>query len=363
MSALPSNPAPAVPPSPYAPSPPDDQASRLRSLVAQLRTAPAGTPHLGQALRLIDARSTRPRVPIIAITSGKGGVGKTTIAVNLAIALAQRGLRISLIDADLGMANADVLCGLNPGRRLHHALRPELAEPERSQSRLGPGHAAPGPADLASIAVPAPGGFWLVPGSVGIPDFTALDECEQHTLLRGLDALESRSDLVLLDTGAGIGPAVLRFLTAADHVLVVATPEPTSIADAYALIKCTLPRLSAPGQTVQLVVNQARSADEAAAVHARIAKVCATFLHYQLPQAGVVHVDPAAPAAVRARHPLMLSDPQALAARGVRTLAAHLAETLRLPSRPSSAHDRHPTPALPAQPLGLVRRLLAFLRS
>lgn len=288
----------------------DDQAARLRELFRS-RAGPA-------------MQATACSAPIVAVTSGKGGVGKTNLAVNLATTLAERS-RVSLVDADLGMANADILCGVTPSMRLQDAL--PLFDGS-VHGRVG-AHPSAGPS-LASIGMPTPYGFVLVPGSVGVARMADLHASEQRQLLRGLGTLEARSDLVLLDTGAGISPGVLGFLAVADLVLVVATPEPTSIADAYALIKCWAQRPpddaardrgDRRSPRIALVVNQCRSRVEAESVHRRMLGACEKFLGLHLPLAGWVERDARVADSVMARTPVVRFAPTCSAASGINALA------------------------------------------
>lgn len=287
-----------------------DQASRLREIFRE--KAPA-------------AQVASWSAPVIAVTSGKGGVGKTNLSVNLATVLAERH-RLTLVDADLGMANADILCGVTPSRRLQHAL--PLSDGS-VHGRTG-AHPSAG-ANLASICLQSPLGFSLVPGSVGVARMADLHAAEQKQLLRGLAAVEARSDLVILDTGAGISPGVLGFLGVSDLVLVVATPEPTSIADAYALIKCfshraeESPPLERPRRDrtrVALVMNQCRSRREAESVYRRLLGACERFLEMHLPLAGVIEKDGRLADAVMARAPVVRFAPESSASAGIRSLAA-----------------------------------------
>lgn len=286
-----------------------DQASRLRELFRE--KAPAAPVASWSA-------------PVIAVTSGKGGVGKTNLSVNLATLLATRH-RLTLVDADLGMANADILCGVTPSRRLQHAL--PLSDGS-VHGRTGT-HPSAG-ANLASICLQSPLGFSLVPGSVGVARMADLHAAEQRQLLRGLAAVEARSDLVILDTGAGISPGVLGFLGVSDLVLVVATPEPTSIADAYALIKCfshraeESPPPERPGRNptrVALVINQCRSRAEAGSVYRRLLGACERFLGMHVPLAGVIEKDARLADAVMARTPVVRFAPGSSASQGLRALA------------------------------------------
>jgi len=271
---------------------------------------------------------------LITIASGKGGVGKTMLAVNLAIALSQRHQRVTLLDADLGTANADLLCGLNPAARVEHVLETGTA-----------GRPAPH-RTLADIALDAPGGFKLVPGSVGLGKMADLSEPQRRRLVAGLRDLESLADVVLIDAAAGVGSLVTTFVTAADLTIVVATPEPTSIADAYALIKCASVENPMNPPPMVLVVNNARDQKEAAAVHARIDAVARRFLSIPIPLAGWIAHDPQAMQAVRARHPLLLRSPHSTASVSITRLAGAIARHFKLsplaaivpPNEPGALH-------------------------
>jgi flagellar biosynthesis protein FlhG len=256
-----------------------DQATQLRSMARQRRSA-----------------------SVIAITSGKGGVGKSNVAVNLAIKLASAGKNVVLLDADLGLANADVLCNVDLKSNLAHVITRKK--------------------ELSEVLVKAPGGFRLIGGASGLARMADLTDGDRQRLLDALAELERTTDVILIDTGAGISPNVLAFARAADHVLVVTTPEPTAITDAYAVVKV----MSRDGsdRRVSLLVNQVKSAAEAKAVHDRIALVAKQFLKVSVLEAGYVLSDEQVPMAVRRRVPFVMGSPQCPASKCIAQLAMRL---------------------------------------
>ncbi len=296
----------------------DDQASSLRRLVDALGGA-AGAMSLGGGERSSDETGAAC-APIVAIASGKGGVGKSSIAVNLAIALSRASVRTTLLDGDLGLANADVLCGVSS--------RGDLAD------------VVAGRKAVEDILVRAPGGFTLAPGAAGVASMADLDDRAARRLLDAVERLARGADVLALDCGAGIGRGALSLFGSADLGLIVTTPEPTAITDAYALLKCA----AAGGDGVRpmalararLVVNQARSREEALAVHARVSAVAARFLGAPIALAGWVPSDPAVGRAVRARQPFMISAPGSGAARGIDALAVVVREAVGLTSATSA---------------------------
>ncbi len=317
---------------------PDDQASRLRAMVDAMHPGRVPAPQPPPPTPRPAAAPQR-HCPVVSITSGKGGVGKTSTCVNLAIALSQLRQRCTLLDADLGLANADVLCGMTPTTRLDAVVEQPRQDP------LLYGVARPAPTrTLSHIAVDAPGGFRLVPGAVGLSRMANLPPAQREFILRGLSDLEAQSDAVLIDTGAGLSDTVTTFAAAADLTLVVATPEPTSIADAYAMIKCVahLRAAKAPGTGFRtaIIINQANSREEGQAVHARIAATSKRFLNIEPPLLGVIHNDPAVPASVRARRPVLLHSPSSKASKDLRAVAASLAELLNLKTTQPAASPR-----------------------
>ncbi len=255
-----------------------------------------------QAASLRSLARARPRASVIAITSGKGGVGKSNIAVNLAIQFAGAGKDVVLLDADLGLANADVLCNVDLHANLSHVIARKK--------------------ELRDVLTPAPGGFRLIGGASGLARMADLSDEDRQRLVSALVELEEQTDVILIDTGAGISPNVLSFTRAADHVLVVTTPEPTAITDAYAVIKVV--SRESNDRRISLLVNQVRSSMEARVVYERISKVAKQFLGVTVLDAGFMVADEQVSLAVRRRTPFLISNPRCPAALCISQLAMRL---------------------------------------
>jgi flagellar biosynthesis protein FlhG len=271
-----------------------------------------------QASRLRELAARQRRAVVVALTSGKGGVGKTNLAVNLAIEISRRGKRVLLLDADLGLANADVLMNISPQANLAHVV----ARRKR----------------LEEVIIDAPGGIRFVAGASGLARMADLPLLDRQRLVASLDELEWHADCIVIDTGAGISPSVLGFVRSADRTVIVTTPEPTAVTDAYAMIK-VLTRGDAQAGSVSLLVNQARSAVEAEQVRDRIVRVAKQFLGVGVFDAGHVPYDPLVAEAVRRRTPFVLASPTCPASRAVAELAHRLEPGLEMPER-SGFFDR-----------------------
>jgi flagellar biosynthesis protein FlhG len=244
--------------------------------------------------------TTRPRS--LVLTSGKGGVGTSNLALNLAIALGEQGRRVVLVDADLGLANIDLLCGLAPACDLGDVLAGDLP--------------------LSEAIVPGPGGIRIVPGAHGMRTLVEVIGDAPGRLVGELAALEAQADFLLVDAGSGLGPSIAALAVAAGEVVVVTTPEPTSVADAHAAIN-RLRRLGGPPRLLS-VVNQAASAAEARDVLDRLGVSSRQFLGTVVTGLGHVRADAHVALAVRGRRPFLTAYPQSIASRGVRRLASDL---------------------------------------
>src|ERR1700761_7530159 len=224
------------------------------------------TPERAQALA--DLNAARP-VKVIAVTGGKGGVGKTTVSANLAVSIAAAGRQVMLVDADLGMANVDVLLGLH--------------------TRFHLGHVVSGQCTLEDAIVTGPHGLQIVPAASGIKRMATLSPAEHAGIIRAFSDLYHQVEVLVVDTAAGLNDSVMTFSQAAHHVLVVVCDEPASITDAYALIK-VLSREHGV-QRFQILANQTRRAGEGPALFQKISKVCDRFLNVGLEFAGSIPFD------------------------------------------------------------------------
>ena len=250
------------------------------------------------------ATATAKRLRTIAITSGKGGVGKTSLAVNLGLLMAGDGHRVALLDGDMGLANVDVLLGLAPKFTLRHVVE--------------------GQKELTEIILQGPNGLYVIPGSRGVEAMAHLSSAEQAQLLERLGQLEGMFDLLLIDTAAGISPNVLSLILAADEAIVVTVPEPTSITDAYAVIK-VLSRHRADLRA-NILMNMVESASQAEEVFKELQRVIRHFLKVEVGYAGHVLRDECVGRAVCEQKPFSICFPYARASRSVQDLARSLAE-------------------------------------
>jgi flagellar biosynthesis protein FlhG len=224
----------------------------------------------------------------VAVTSGKGGVGKSNIAVNLAIRLAQAGKHVVLLDADLGLANCDVLCNIDLPFNLSHVIARRK--------------------ELRDVMLRAPGGFQLIGGASGLARMADLPELDRQRLIDALGEIEEQADVLLIDTGAGISANVLTFTRAADHVLIVTTPEPTAITDAYGIIKIIATEIDDLNLGLKLVVNKAKSVFEGKRVAERVINIAGQFLNLKVDYLGFIYDDELVHNSVIKQKPFIVMD-------------------------------------------------------
>ncbi len=247
-------------------------------------------------------RPAQKTPPILCISSGKGGVGKTTFCVNLATALAEKGARTLLIDGDLGLGNVDVVLGL----QVNHTLRETVEQG----------------CDPANIMVEVQKNLFVLPASSGVPEMAGLNQKGQCSLTTVLEPLIKDFDLVLVDTAAGIGDSVLWFNQWASANIIILTPDPTSLTDGYALMKVLASRHLKKG--FQLVINNVKSKQEAQDTFTNMAAVLGRFLQETPSYLGPLPKDTKVIQAIRSQKPFVHASPDCPAARAIRSMASHI---------------------------------------
>jgi len=269
-------------------------------------------PELDQASGLRKMKNNNKAVKVIAVTGGKGGVGKTNVSLNMAIAMAQQGQKVLVLDADLGLANCDVMLGLRVERNLSHVLSGEC--------------------DLEDILVEGPYGVKIVPATSGSQNMVELTPSEHAGLIRAFGELDSHYDVLVVDTAAGISDMVLSFSRASQDVLVVVCDEPTSITDAYALIK-VLSREHGVYK-FKIVANMVRSLKEGQELFAKLSKVTDRFLDVSLELVATVPFDENIRKAIRKQKTIVDVFPKSPASIAFKALASKAA-TWPIPNQPS----------------------------
>ena len=262
-----------------------DQASALRQIVDNIKKQRTRQP--GEGAR------------VICVTSGKGGVGKTSIAVNIAISLAKKGLRVLLVDADFGLSNVDVMMGVTPPYDLSHVIR--------------------GTKKVRDIVAEGPGGVSVVSGGSGMSDLLNITESQLAKIMDHLLSLEDIADIIIMDTGAGITPLIVRMIAAAEETIIITTPEPTAIMDSYALCKSVVK--AEADSHLWLLINRAESLAEAEATTQKFVSVVRLYLQKEVKPLGYVMNDPSVSRGVRQQQPFLLTYPRSPAARNIDALA------------------------------------------
>lgn len=243
------------------------------------------------------------RIRVISVTSGKGGVGKTSVVANLAQAFQLMGQRVLVLDADLGLANMDIMLGLNPRYTIDHVLKGEKR--------------------LDEVIIAAPGGFHLLPAASGIQELTDLDHSQRLFLLNELDSLQDMFDVILIDTGAGISSNVMYFNFAAMERVVIITNEPTSLTDAYALIKVLSSKYRQ--KRFKVLINWTRNAVESDHIFRNLSMVADKYLGSpSLDYLGWIPYDKQVPKAIRKQDTVLRLHPDTPASKSLMALAERI---------------------------------------
>lgn len=249
----------------------------------------------------------RKTVRTITIASGKGGVGKTNVVANLAIALRKMGKEVLILDADLGLSNVDILLHLAPRYNIQHVIRGEKR--------------------LKDVIVEGPHGIKVLPASSGVQELTHLDAFQRMRLLEEFEAYEEDIDVLLIDTSAGISENVAFFCVASREIVIVTNPEPTALTDAYALIKVLFTRYQE--KEFRILVNSARNAKDAMEVYRKLAVAADRFLSVSLDYLGYLPYDKSVHEAVRAQKPFLDMYPDGAVSKALGEIASRFAEPAR----------------------------------
>jgi flagellar biosynthesis protein FlhG len=273
----------------------EDQAEKLREIMRQkngARDKPA-------AAKPKEAKKTR----IITVTSGKGGVGKTNMSVNMALAYARLGKKVVVMDADLGLANVNVMLNMIPKFNLYHVIRKQKT--------------------MKEIMVETDYGISIVAGASGFSKIANLTEDERQNFIRELDTL-SNADIIIIDTSAGVSSNVLDFIAAADDAVIITTPEPTAITDAYGIIKIIATEIDSLNIGLKLVINRVKSVGEARKVADRMINIAGQFLNLKVEYLGFVYDDAVVSQAVLRQRPFMVIDPKCRASQCVQHIVGRM---------------------------------------
>lgn len=243
-------------------------------------------------------RPSKP-VRVIAVASGKGGVGKTNVSVNLGISLSKLGNRVLLMDADMGLANVDIMLGLQTEFNLSHVLDGEKT--------------------LKEVMVDAPGGLKIIPAASGVKRMAQLTPMENAGIINAFNELDGILDVLLIDTAAGIADSVVSFCRAAQEVVVVVTDEPASMTDAYALIKVLSKEYNVKG--FKLLANMTRSEQHGQQLYQKVAKVCEQFLDIHIDYLGTVPFDHDLRESIQKQAPVVIAKPSSASAQAFKMMA------------------------------------------
>ncbi len=290
-----------------------DQAERLRELVKSrkqesMNASPEGggeiDPETGE--EIVDSHEARPTTKVIAVASGKGGVGKSNFTVNVALELSKMGNRVMILDADLGLANIDILLGINPKYNLVHVLRGEK--------------------DIKDIITETEYGIKVIASGSGVKELVNLSNQQRSEFIEKISELEDMVDVLLIDTGAGISRNTMSFIYASDYSIVVTTPEPTALMDAYGLIKVS--SMNKSTVPLKLIVNMVNSKEEAKEIASRVVLLARRFLNTFVESYGFIYRDKNVLSSVMAQRPYTVLHPNSRASECIKEIAAKISQRM-----------------------------------
>jgi flagellar biosynthesis protein FlhG len=289
----------------------EDQAEKLREIMRQKTTVKDGSGREdafpsgsgGRNREAVPYHRDVSKTRIITITSGKGGVGKTNVSVNMALAYARIGKKVVVMDADLGLANVNVMLNMIPKFNLYHVIRKQKT--------------------MKEIMVETDYGISIVAGASGFSKIANLTEEERQSFIEELDSL-SNFDIIIIDTSAGVSSNVLDFIAAADDAVIITTPEPTAITDAYGIIKIIATEYDNLNMGLKLVVNRVKSYAEAKEVADRMTYVAGQFLNLKVDYLGCIFDDSTVSQAVLRQKPFMVIDPRCKASQCVQHIVGRM---------------------------------------
>ena len=263
----------------------DDQAEKLREIMKRKKDGTGSSRPSSSKPGVKSADKAR----VITVTSGKGGVGKTNLSVNMALAFARLGKKVVVMDADLGLANVNVMLNMIPKYNLYHVIKKQKT--------------------IREILVETEYGISIVAGASGFSQIANMGEEDRKVFISELDSL-SNADIIIIDTSAGVSSNVLDFIAAADDAVIITTPEPTAITDAYGIIKIIATEYDSVNMGLKLVVNRAKNAAQAKGVADRMINIAGQFLNLKLDYLGFIYDDVSVSHAVLRQKPFMVVDPK-----------------------------------------------------
>jgi len=265
----------------------DDQAEKLREIMKRKKDG-AASPKTSSSSKTASIKPV-DKARVITVTSGKGGVGKTNLSVNMALAFARLGKKVVVMDADLGLANVNVMLNMIPKYNLYHVIKKQKT--------------------IREILVETEYGISIVAGASGFSQIANMGEEDRKLFISELDSL-SNADIIIIDTSAGVSSNVLDFIAAADDAVIITTPEPTAITDAYGIIKIIATEYDSVNMGLKLVVNRAKGAAQAKGVADRMINIAGQFLNLKLDYLGFIYDDISVSHAVLRQKPFMVVDPK-----------------------------------------------------